>query len=175
MASPDQIEVIKQRIAKLEQEKAEVVNKLDSWWRNLFMPSRVLQSLIEDEKWLAEAINQNRHTLALMYQPPPTFFDQVNEAGARVTKSLCWGIVFGGAFMSWWRYWSIMRMRFAPLRHEQWHWRKILLQVESPYPTGVAKSMASSALYLVWYYSRHPPQSQSQNLLEANNSIVYRT
>lgn len=159
-----QAEFLTRELAVLTSEKAVVQRQLDAvetglrgWWRGTSLSPDQFQAHTKQKQLLFEAIEATTAELKLL--AAPTVFDKLkmaNEVADQLTKRLA-AILFGGvAFWSTWRYWSILRRRFAPLTKEQWYWRKNWLRVESPYPPAVKGIASVSAAYLVYYYSRHP-------------------
>ena len=159
----EKIEVVKQRIAKLELQAAEVQTQLYTAhgffgrWR---LSAEQIRILSDKEKFLLQKIKENAADLKQLYAPPPTTWQSVNSFEEELGSQIAWMSTVGGIVFASWRYWSIMRMRFAPLRKEQWDWRKVWLQVESPFPPAVKLIMFFSAAHLALYYSRHPPQHE---------------
>ena len=168
MSNDTQVDIVQKRLAVLRAEMDAVQKKLDGaetglrgWWRGTSLSPHQFNALTEEKRTLFKAINA--HTAEVAELLAPTKLQIANEFRKELTKLLealsarLATLSFGGvAFWSTWRYWSILRRRFAPLTKEQWYWRKNWLRVESPYPPAVKGIASVSAAYLVYYYSRHP-------------------
>lgn len=162
MTDSQQVELVKQRMAKLELQQAEVQKKLDSAegffgrWR---LSSQQFESLNEQRKLLFQKIKETDDELIQLYAPapppppPPTKWQTLKGFRGNIEFLLFVEAVIlgsGAAFFTSWRRWAILRMRYAPYSKEEWYWRRELLQVESPFPPAVKKIMIFSTACIVW-------------------------
>mgnify|MGYP001593697075 CR=1 FL=1 len=152
------VEIVQNRLAELRAEKLAVQKKLyraetgfRGWWNGTSLSRHQFQALTDDNEMLFKAIEL--HTAELSELLAPT---KLSNALGRLSARLAILSIGGVALWSSWRYWSVLRMRFAPLARQQWRWRKTWLLVESPYPPAVKDVTFVSAAYLVYYCVEHP-------------------
>lgn len=161
MADSKQVEIVKQYIAKLGQEEAEVQKKLDSAegffcrWR---MSSQRLDALIEEKKALFQKIEENTARLEQLYAPlppPPSRFMKAFDDTYEFMTKVAFGFACLGATYSTvvciWRNWTLLRLRYGGLTESQLHWRKYFLGIGEGYPVGACKVGLWSCMVMVMY------------------------
>ena len=134
MADSLQVELVKQRMAELELQQAEVQKKLDRaegfFGFGCWLSSKQLEILNEEKKFLFQEIKKTNAELKQLYAPPPpppTKWQTLEGSGGDIAYLMFVGTAISGcgaAFFAFRRLWAMLRMRHAPYTTEQWHCRR---------------------------------------------------